>query len=689
MLANNVPATPAIYHLGIDDQSVETVPREPVARPQHCPKFFVFAQRGRGTPTLVSSAEATVLYGERSFQTVSPYFNHSSFYAKRILGKGNACVVQRLIPDDAPPPASLRLSLDVLPTMVDTYDRNDDGSFATNALGAKVATGTAAGYKVKWVLEAANPEDDDGFASGSIRAGTQTAGSVTSLLYPIADLLVSFQGLAGNDIGVRLWAPPARKNPRVALMESQRVYPYNIAVVERKKPTDSPTVEKTVFQQRSVSFTFKPDVIDPDTNRKVDIDTLFLDSYRNTTDTRFPYRDGQFADLYVYRDNLETLLKQFHQAEIPFITEGYDFTASAGDIDLFNIVSGQSSEEVPYQTFQLVSGTGAVRLTEYTNLMCRGGDDGTMTNAVYETLVQRELDRYLDEDDSIQDMVMNPESHFYDTGFGFATKMALFKAIAIRKDTHVVVGTHIAGAKALPPDDQLAIAMALRTAADLSPESTFFGTGCTRATCCGNSGVPSNTDYTKRLPATYHLAMKSADLMGASSGYWKKGLRFSYAPNSVVNDMHDLDITWLGVPSRTKMWDVGLNWLQNIDRETVGYPGVKTVCSTTTSTLNNYFLTCVLGECVKVVEEVGRGLAGVDDMSDEQLVRLANKRFSARIDGRFDGSFIITPKATVDFIDSLRGDSWSLPITVYSDTTKRVMESHLVVRRKSQLVTTP
>ena len=58
--------------------------------------------------------------------------------ASTVNAKGNAIQVRRMQPADANPPASLRLWLDVLPTKIQQYERNTDGSFKTDGSGMKV-----------------------------------------------------------------------------------------------------------------------------------------------------------------------------------------------------------------------------------------------------------------------------------------------------------------------------------------------------------------------------------------------------------------------------------------------------------------------------------------------------------------------------------------------------------------------
>ena len=47
-------------------------------------------------------------------------------FANLANAEGNACMYQRVIPDDAGPEATITFWLDVLETTVDLYERNED-----------------------------------------------------------------------------------------------------------------------------------------------------------------------------------------------------------------------------------------------------------------------------------------------------------------------------------------------------------------------------------------------------------------------------------------------------------------------------------------------------------------------------------------------------------------------------------
>ena len=119
MATQIVNAAPLVVDLGTQDLSGRQVPIEPEALPQHLPKFWLFAQKGPLTPTLVSGGARDKIYGTDSFDLRGKYANHATVFANLANAEGNACMIQRVIADNAGPEASIILWLDVLETDVD------------------------------------------------------------------------------------------------------------------------------------------------------------------------------------------------------------------------------------------------------------------------------------------------------------------------------------------------------------------------------------------------------------------------------------------------------------------------------------------------------------------------------------------------------------------------------------------
>ena len=558
-----VNAAPMTVLLGTQDLSTRALVPEPEVIPTHLPKIYIYAQKGPTTPQLVVGSSMTNLYGVDSFDLRKPYATHATVLANLVNSKGNAIMMERVRPDDAKDPSSIRLSLDVLPTQVPVYKRNADGSIMLDASSQPVPTGAkVAGFKVKWVLSEieldANGEST--FGLGTPVAGDQidTDSSVQSQRFPWTDLKVSSFGAWGDNQGLRLWAPTAKSSMPIdpRLISDSMCYPFRMACVSRENVDSTPTTTETVYGEQYVNVVLKPNVIDKNTDALVSVHDVFIQSYQNLdTSTGNPPQYGPFGQMHVYDDNIETLLKQFYDAEVPFIDEFSDFRGIDGEHYVFNPISGVSSQNVPYVSFQVVMNeANSVRLTENTTLYATGGGDGTMSEAEFAKLVATAVKEYADPNSVLQDTAKYPESIMYDSGFPLDTKYAMASFIAIRKDTAVVLSTHDVLGPTLSASQESALAIALRTRLQMYPESEFFGTSCMRAMIVGRSGTLLNSQYRKKLPLTLEIATKSSLYMGAGNGKWKNVYSFDSAPNNNITMFSDINVTYTPAKVRNKDW---------------------------------------------------------------------------------------------------------------------------------------
>ena len=689
MSSNNyiVNAAPMVDMLGTQDNSTVQLPRVSEAVPTHLPKFFLWAEKGPLTPQLVSGVELANMFGERTFDERDIFCNHSTIFTNKINAEGNALMLQRLVPSDAGPNANLILWLDVLETTVNDYEREADGSIKLDAQDAPIILNTIPGVKVKWVVTSNTTSIQAGtFGQLTQRAGSQTDGQGgQSTRYPIAELKVASPGAYGNNVGVRLWAPTTENvaSMPTTMMAKARAYPFLISVINRSSAIAAPKAVPTLFGDQTTMVTFKPGVIDPNTDAQLYMGDVFLNSYQNLTETKYPIVYGDFGALAIYKDNINQLVTLFHSKEAPQITSFSDISLDVGDAFLMNFVSGTTSQGVPYRSMQFVDDVDAVQLTQFTNVWANGGADGTISDANFSTAVASAMDAYADENSDVQDMAINVESIFYDTGFPLQTKYALCKAISVRRDTAVVLSTYVSGSAPNTAAEEHATAVALRTRLQNYPESDYFGTPVMRGMIVGRSARLLNSQYTKRLPLSLEIAIKSAKYMGAGNGKWKSGKDFDSAPGSIVDYMYDISITNVPASVRNKEWDVGLVWVQPYDRRSFFFPALKTIYGDDTSVLNSFFTVMAIGELNKVTASAWREFTGNSKLSGPQLIDRVNNFVKKRVQGKFDGRFVVVPDAYLTDMDVQRGFSWTLPVKIYASNMKTVMTTYIQAYRLS------
>jgi hypothetical protein len=683
-----INAAPGTLDRGVQDLSGAQYTRAPEEYPQHLPKFFIYAKKGPTTEQLLVGDERLTMYGEETFVERSPWFTHQTAFANRANRAGNAAMYVRLVPADAGPKPTLRLYMDVLPTTVDTYERNIDGSIKTDVAGDPIVVGTTAGHRVMFVTDyydsALAAEE---FGSANIIPGTQTD-SVTmiqSQRFPILEIEHSFIGADGNNAGIRLWAQNKDNTAQLStkLMNREKVYPYNLAIVRRSETTGSASIVETILGEQQIPVSFKQDVVDPDTLVRLFVGERLVGDYQNLTDSRYPVQYGEFGRIKVYTENIETLLKQFQAAEVPFLDGDSDFTDDEGDCHLFNFVTGTTSQNVPYHSYVFVDGPEAVRLSQSTNLYAKGGSDGTMSHEGHADLVIDYMRRYTDENDELNDLAYHIESHIYDSGFPLEAKYALINFISNRKDTFVVLSPNEYGAPTRTQTEEYSVAAALLDRLRLHPESTYFGTEVYRGLIVGGAGRLRGSQLTDKLPATYEVLAKSSNYMGAANGQWKNGQNFDGYPGNVLEELYDLSVKYVPPSVRNRFWDVGLNWIERFNRQEFTFPALKTVYSDDTSVLTSYITACAILALNKISHRTRRVFSGVSGLTPAQFTQRVNDYYAEQVKGLFDNRFIIRPRAHFTSMDQIRNYSWTLPVDIFAPGMQTVMTTYTVARRIS------
>ena len=677
-------ATPLVIDYGTQDLSPKTSPQPQDAVPSHCPKFYLYAQKGEGSH-LVSGAEAQLMFGEETFKENGKYANHSTVFANGCFQKANNVVVERVVPADAGPKANVTLWLDVLETTVDLYERTTDGAIKLNSVtGLPIVTGTTTGFKVFWT--ATEESTHSGFDNIGRRVkvqGSQTGpNGEVSQRYPIHERVVSGVGEYGNNRGVRFWAPTSKDIILpTKLMAEERVYPFYLNVIKRSNRLGNVTFVDNVYKERNTMFVLKPGTLDPLSDKALYLGKVGLDDYRNIKDSRYEITYGDFGKMVIYQNNIDELLGMFHAAETDFIDEWSDFTESEEDIYLFNPFSGTSSSDVPYHTFQIVDDVDSTRLTNYTNVWAGGGSDGTMSNSLHAVLVKDAVERYGDPTDNIQNAVVNVENIMYDTGFPLETKFAMANFIAYRKDTIVVWGTQQVDEVNLTPSQELSVAIALKTRAQMFPESDYFGTPTMRAVIMGGSGTINDSSYSARVPTTYHLMRKAAAYMGASNGKWKSEFSFGQGGKNRIEDMSDVDSIWVPPATRVRFWDAGINWPLDFNRNGKFFPANKTVYDEDTSVLNSFPVVVAISNLNRIAHLAWQTYVGDDELTIGQFTDRINEFVTNQARDRFAGKYIIVPVANFTEDDKTRGYSWELPIKIYAPMMKTQMRTSVQAYR--------
>ena len=686
-----VNAAPMVRSLGIDDASTRPEPIEDIYYPQHLPVFYFQSDRGASQHVLSEINLLQRVYGKRTFDPLDIYYNHQTLGLATAVAEGNMCVTHRISNGTH---AKLLLCLDVLTTNIPQYQRYSDGSYVLDNDLSPIPTGhTENGVLAKWVLiaDGSNPTDqyiESGvpyMGQHTVKIGTQTDpndGEV-SKLYPIAEFFCDSAGLSGTSVGIRLFAD--HKAVDLDEFNSQKAFPYKIQLIQRSDNTYTPKIKRSIFGSATTDFTFNKQAVDGLSGKSSYLKYVIDDRYSNTTDGRYEYMHPLLSNTHVYEENLDLVCNLIRKSEDKYLIESqggtYDQRAEWVSEDnryMTNIISGIDEEGAPYHTFMIdeTATPDSVRLTPYTNIYMRGGEDRLLENDDYEAMVRDDVYNYNDPDHEYQDLAVHVESAIWDTGFTVPTKISLIDFISQRHDTFVTLATHVNDdddfRKGLTEEEELSTAIALRTRLRLFPESEYFATPVTRAMIIGGSGRIRNSQWRNRTTLAIDRLTRAARYMGASNGSWRNGFQFSHAPGSVIQTMFDVNIPWVPASRRVRNWDVGLNLPLAYNTRDFFYPAMKTVYDNDTSVLTSYITVMACCQLEKIGHAAWREYSGVDYMTNGELAVAIEGFVSRRAFGIFDERFVIIPHVFFTRNDIRRGYSWHLEIEIYAANMKTV-----------------
>lgn len=697
MATANFNSMPQNIPEGVLDKSVPDPILTPKQYATHLPLWFIFAKKGHSGRVVADGGVRDQLFGAETFLPTSKYFTHQTEFANRVTGQGNQGIYQRVYSADAKK-SMMRIWLDVLPMAIPLYQRGSDGKYLLDSSGNPKPTGsTTPGFKVKFVKTPIDAQHGGDFGQAGQMDGDQINGNnaVQSIRYPLFDIPVSFVGSYGDDLGFRMWAPVegSRIAPDAELLEVNKAYPYIFACLDRSSDTIQNIATKTGTQE--MTAVLKRDQLKASVNdQPISFEPRFFEMYNDRERTNMAPLYGPFEEVHVYYANLESVLKQFYDAEKSFINQWSDFDGSgytandSGEIHRFNFVSGKSSKGVPYHSFLINrSASNAEAFSDISTVWAEGGADGDMSLEAFDKLVAVEMAKYADLNNEVtENRLGNPESIFWDSGFSAETKMALASFISVRKDTALVWCLQDAQqTKPLTAEEESSLAIALFTRGQMMPESSENGTAAMRFAIVAGDGRLIASDNRKRLPLSLELAVKSAQYMGAGNGLWKSSMAFSHGNRANLSMFRDVNVSWRPLESRKRDWANGMIYVQKKDMDTLFFPALRTGYNVEQSILTSFFTMMVFVDLQKIADRLWANWSGADSYTNEQFKKYVEKDFNDMTEGRYDNRVLL--KATVNFraVDEYNGFSWTLNIDVGADSQKTVQYTILRGFRRETL----
>lgn len=668
--------TPQNVKYGTDDQSVPEKVLTQAGVPIHLPLMFTFSPKGDpNNAYVVSGDNLKAMYGDEVVGLKNKYTTFNTPYLELFNRNANEIMVQRLVPDDAAT-ASLRLYAEVLETKVPDYERNADGSVLYEN-GAPKVKGQIDGLLIAWHFGAFSDSAGQ-FKQGNIFDGTLTnAGGVKSKIYPILDMPAPYPGAKPNDFGLRLSCGNEKSKTPVPADYAMEVGGrlLSLQFVDQTVPGMSPSITRTIKGQTSVLFSFKPEAYYRPMRTELDFEDVALAAYRNMNpDPGYIPQLGPVQDMYVYRNNLETVLEKAKA----FIKDD-DTLTNPYMVDIF---SGLDLYGNPYNGLHVDDGDqGGEILTDSHTHYLIGGSDGTMTNETFDQLVRKEMINFGTGTVNYLNLLKYPSSFLWDSGFSTDTKEALTNYIGRMKNTNLVLVTHVfdQGTNTMQTEEAMKIALSAMLRA--LPESTKYGTNCMRGHLLGHSMFLSNSQYKERVPVSYSLASKFSKYAGSSQGKFLARNKFSRGELTVITEGFDFNLDYKPFPVYVSDWEAGLISLRSFDQWRYHFPALYTVYDEDRSILNNWLIAPIIGNLEYLSEQVWAEMSGVSDMTDSQVAKMVRDKLILKTEGRYDGVVDLGFEPYFSDEDKSNGNSISIKIHVYGAVMKTVFKTTIVAHR--------
>lgn len=677
-------AAPFANLQGVWDRSRRTPVYDPEMFPTHCPMSYSFAERGPTDPMPVSGDALTSMFGDSIIDFRGKFATHVTPFIQLFNAEANLQYVQRVIPHDAPAPATWALSIDMVEDLLPVYERGDDGKYKLGADGNKIETDeTVMGYKARlvWMPHLKGKlgqatEQVGGFASST---------GVQSTLIPLWEIEVSSQGSFGNNVGIRLYAPTETSSIPLdtETVEENNAYLYRLIALERATATSTPLITETINGSQYVDFSFKQDVVSSRTDQEFYIGNRLVQSYREVEDTGVLRFQGPFGAQHIYAENLDRVLKKIFANEQDYgLVSGDEET----DFNLINFLSATDPSGRPYYTYQLMGPLqDGVLFDQSVTHYAVGGGDGTLTNAVFDELVREQLNGWGSLDADLLDDAIYVMSALYDSGYSMATKRAMISVIGKRYDIATIISSQEAGASMNTAEEDSSATAALSTYAANFPESVLFGTKACRSLVIAGAGYLKTGNWKKMVPFTYEIGRMFARYMGAANGIWVNGQAFDLPPNNIMTAFKDTNVIFRGAAQRNRDWANNMVYAQNFDRRSMFFPGIQTVYEDDTSVLNSAATMWVCVELEKICQRSWREMSGIAGLTDDQFIDRGNRLINDRITGRFDNRFVFRVNTYFTQADLDRNYSWSTTIEVGASGMKTVGTYTIEARRRSDM----
>lgn len=681
-------ATPRIIYGGINDKSRGTLSRGEITYPQHAPLLRLWCEDGTDKTTFVGSDSGSFpsLFGQNTLARRSKFYNLQSMLAEKLLGQGNGFFVKRLIPEDAKKArmiVAIEMVHDEIPAVVDRLSGfNYDGQITP---GGAQPVPPVDGYRARIVLM---PFTGD-VGTAQPLPGTLTADvdGAQSTIYPLFELPASYFGKAGNNLGIRIWAPNYLTNEVFdeATADAFQTRMYRMQFMQKVTGTNTPSIVLTALGEDYVDVCFREGAYSASTDKEYYIGDVLIPAYSDDgIESGLTPLTSPFSQIHVYSTYIDTVQNLVYQAELAANPAIANYITDKGQIDF---LTGTGVDGDMYQALYLLGPlNGGITLGQGTTVYATGGEDGTISAQAYEDLVTMENISFGQLGDMYENVAMYPFSHIYDTGLSMDGKIAMMNVLAARRDLKCVFTTYVeADGRAPTLSEELSRGQVLETRLQAFPESTLYGTGVCRGEIIYQTGQLMGGGYSKPVPQLIDYAVKWAKFAGAGTGILRDGADIDQDPNNRVTEVKNLNVPYFNARAQSTAWSSGGTYSLTYDTRSNYYPCIRSVYSDETSVLLSPITVNIACDLARMITRVHAKFSGNAKLTKEQLRERSDREILRLTNDRYAGRVTVIPETYFTPDDDNNGFSWHCKVRLYANNPRTTMFFELETYRTEAL----
>jgi hypothetical protein len=549
--------------------NVDDISRRPeiVETPQglHKPLFIGYASRGpMNVPTRGSTQFLQEIYGEEIFDTQSKFFQPPNMLMKAALTGQEVWYVR--VGDESNMSAStLVLEAKVHTTSLIQYEKDASGNRVLDEddLPIPILDGatplTEPGIHIEWVVRALDIVGGETLTN--LVTSTAQVGDDEITTYPIMAIRAKDLGAFANSMGFRLYFT---RDAESSVFDRIDSITYRFEPVKLNVNENIVTSVRGISNGQFLDISLKENALDTTTRMYYDLNEQ-LESEYIATDGAYPHSLFPM-DFHVYSEHVKTIGDRI----LAVSSELSDLGITAYRI---NILSGTDTEGRPYDHMEVLNGGSTFFHPNRINYF-QGGADGDLTWNGLQDLTGLWLEGELYPE--MLDEARYPFNFLWDPGYRFETKVKMLSVLGLRGDVRPMMCSQDFNNPGNTSAQDISTGIALRAAASLYPESTYFGTPVARADIYTQAGKLSAEPLWKNwVPATYDILLKTVLYEGAANNQITDspgGL-----PNSAVTVFSEVNWTPATDSLKRRLWDNGLNYMQYYDTNGLHWPDYRTV----------------------------------------------------------------------------------------------------------------